>query len=529
MQSGATGDLAWPLRRAVTLFATSEAVADGERRVDYRELSDRVASLAGALGDSAIEEGGRVGFLGLNSLAHLECWFGVPASGRVLVDMNLRLADTELEFIVNDCGVQLLVVDPERLDVGRVLRDRCPALTDLVVVGEPHGGDDALPYEQLIDHEHAVYRQGDRDELAGICYTGGTTGAPKGVMLSHGNLLVNAQHNLVATGHSEHDRWLHVPPMFHVAGMANVFGCTWAGSRQVILPRFEPKGFIEIVRRESITHCVLVPTMLSMLMDELDADPEGEGLPSVRHIQYAASPITPALQRRVLEYFDCDIAQFYGMTETAPTVTHLSPAAHRLGASGTEPAASRLASVGTPVIGVETAVLGPDGEWLPPGQVGELCVRGPNVMLGYWNREDATEAALAGGWYHTGDAVRMDEDGYLFLVDRLKDMIITGGENVYSIEVEAALAEHCSVLEAAVFGIPDERWGEAVHAVVRMAPGARVSTEDLIEHCRTLIAGYKIPRSIEFRDQPLPKSGPGKILKGELREPFWEGHVRRVN
>jgi long-chain acyl-CoA synthetase len=174
-------------------------------------------------------------------------------------------------------------------------------------------------------------------------------------------------------------------------------------------------------------------------------------------------------------------------------------------------------------------VLGRDGEWLPPGEVGELCVRGPNVMLGYWNREDATAAALIDGWYHTGDAVWMDEDGYLFMVDRLKDMIITGGENVYSIEVEAALAEHPAVAEAAVFGIPSARWGESVHAVISVVPGAKVTVDALIEHCRSLIAGYKTPRSIELRREPLPKSGPGKILKSELREPFWKGHTRRVN
>jgi long-chain acyl-CoA synthetase len=266
-----------------------------------------------------------------------------------------------------------------------------------------------------------------------------------------------------------------------------------------------------------------------MVMTELAREKSEQGLPSLRHIQYAASPITPALQREVLERLDCDIVQFYGMTETAPTVAHLSAQAHRLGATGVEPHARRLGSVGNPVIGVETAVIGPDGMPLPPGEVGELCVRGPNVMLGYWNREDATSAALLDGWYHTGDAVWSDDEGYIFLVDRLKDMIITGGENVYSIEVEAALAEHAAVSEVAVFGIPDPRWGEAVHAVVSLVPGETTSPDELIAHCRPLLAGYKIPRSIELHREPLPKSGPGKILKNELREPHWEGHQRRVN
>ena len=264
-------------------------------------------------------------------------------------------------------------------------------------------------------------------------------------MLSHRNLLANAMHNLAVTGHSCEDRWLHVCPMFHVAGTSNVFAATWAGGTHVLLPRFEPRAVLETIARERITHAVFVPTMLALL---LEAD-VGDDLSSLRHIQYAASPISPELQRRVLERFDCDVAQFYGMTEAAPTVTHLSPADHR-----SRP--DRLGSMGAPVPGVQVEIRDAiDG-------IGELWVRGPNVMLGYWNRPEA----LVDGWYRTGDLVRADADGYLYMVDRAKDMIITGGENVYSVEVENALLSHPSVVEAAVFGVPDDRWGEAVHAVV---------------------------------------------------------------
>ncbi|WP_249018688.1 class I adenylate-forming enzyme family protein [Conexibacter sp. S30A1] len=522
-----SGDLAWPLRRAAALHGDALAVIDGPARVSYRELAARVAALGGSLAGLGVPDGGRVGFLGVNSLPHLECWFAVPSAGRVLVDLNFRLAEAELEFIINDCGVQVLFADSERLGVAATLRQRCPSLQRVVLVDGEAGGEQ-LPYGELIEHEPLAYVPRSGDELAGICYTGGTTGKPKGVMLSHENLLANARHNLIVTGHAHEDRWLHVSPMFHVAGTANVFACTWAGSVQVIAPRFEARLLIELVRRESVTHCVLVPTMLAMLMDELSRD-TGGGLPSIRHIQYAASPITPALQRQVLEYFSCDIVQLYGMTEAAPSVTRLSDVDHRRGLAGDSAYAKRLASVGTPIMGVEVAVRGTGGEWLPAGEVGELCVRGPNVMLGYWNREHETATALRDGWYHTGDACWMDEQGYVFLVDRLKDMIVTGGENVYSIEVESALAEHPAVLEAAVFGIPDPRWGEAVHAVVSVHPGAEPSAEALIEHCRSLIAGYKIPRSIDILHEPLPKSGPGKILKSKLREPYWAGRSRRIN
>ena len=245
------------------------------------------------------------------------------------------------------------------------------------------------------------------DTLAAISYTGGTTGTPKGVMLSHGNLLANAQHNLAATGHRADQRWLHVCPMFHVAGIANLLACTWVGAEQVVLPRFDPAAVLETIEREQVTHTVLVPTMLAMLLDAPGAD--AADLSSLRHVQYAASPISAELQRRVLERLpDCDVAQFYGMTEAAPTVTHLSPEDHRRGRA--------LGSVGTPVPGVEVEVR----------EAGELWIRGPNVMLGYWNRPEATAEALVDGWYRSGDIVTEDEHGYLTLVDRAKDMIITG-------------------------------------------------------------------------------------------------------
>ena len=346
--------------------------------------------------------------------------------------------------------------------------------------------------------------------MAAISYTGGTTGTPKGVMLSHRNLLSNALHNLSVTGHAREDRWLHVCPMFHVAGTSNVFACTWAGAHQVLLPRFEARSVLETIARHRITHTVFVPTMIAMLLEHA----EGADLSSVRHLQYAASPISPDLQRRLLERLPaCDVAQFYGMTEAAPTVTHLSGRDHR-------ERPDRLASMGVPVPGVQAEVRA------APGEVGELWVRGPNVMLGYWKRPDATAEALVDGWYRTGDLAREDDDGYLYMIDRAKDMIITGAENVYSVEVEAVLARHPAVDEVAVFGVPDDRWGEAVHAVV--VRRTEVTAEALIDHCRAALGGFKVPREIEFQDEPLPKSGAGKLLKNRLKEPYWAGRDRRV-
>jgi long-chain acyl-CoA synthetase len=467
-------DLGWPLRRAERLFGDSSAFGLG-----YRELAARLARLD-------LEPGARIGVLAANSRAHAEAWLGVPAAGGVIVSLNYRLAPEELRFIVEDAELSALVTDQD-VDLG------CERVEwDDLLSGPPRPPRDHAP-----------------DTLAAISYTGGTTGTPKGVMLSHGNLLANAQHNLAATGHRPGQRWLHVCPMFHVAGIANLLACTWAGAEQVLLPRFDAAAVLETIERERITHTVLVPTMLAMLLDAPGAD--AADLSSLRHVQYAASPISADLQRRVLERLpDCDVAQFYGMTEAAPTVTHLTPEDHRRGGE-------RLRSVGTPVPGVEVDVR----------ERGELWIRGPNVMLGYWNRPDATTEALVDGWYRSGDIVTTDEHGYLYLVDRAKDMIITGGENVYSLEVEAALLQHPAVDEAAVFGVPDDRWGEAVHATV--VPRSEVTAEALIEHCRGLIAGFKVPREIDLRDEPLPKSGPGKVLKTQLREPFWAGRRRAVN
>jgi long-chain acyl-CoA synthetase len=497
-------NLGWPVRRAARLFGDAAAVVDvaSGMQLTYRELERRIGALGAALD---VPEGGRVGVLAANSLAHLECVLGVPAAGRVVVSLNTRLAEGELCVLAEDAGLSVLIAD----DANRVVAEavaRRAGVPRLVMVGEE--------YEALVAGSGVVAPSLGPDSLAAISYTGGTTGRPKGVMLSHGNLLANARHNLITTGHSADDRWLHVCPMFHVAGTANVLAATWVGARHVVLPRFDAAQVCRAIDEHAITHVVLVPTMLAMLLQH-EADHPAD-LSSLRHIQYAASPITPELQRRVLDRFpDCDVAQFYGMTEAAPTVTTCTPADHR------RPDGARLASVGAPVVGVEAELRDPEsGRPVPVGAVGEIWVRGPNVMLGYWQQPEATAAATVDGWYRSGDAAYADADGYLFLVDRLKDMIISGGENVYSVEVEAVLAEHPAVLEVAVFGIPHERWGEAVHAVVVVEDDGAVSADELVAHCRGAIAGFKIPRSIDLTTEPLPKSGAGKLLKHRLRERF---------
>jgi long-chain acyl-CoA synthetase len=520
-------DLSWPLRRAARLFPAKPAVVDAAdgTTVTYAELAARVAQLGAAL--AAVPDGGRVGVLAANSLTHLELFLGVPSAGRVVVSLNTRLAAEELTALAKDARLSLLVADDANAETARAIAEA--AGCRLLMTGAEYdawreaataGG---TPPAAVAAPEGSPSAAPPIDALAAISYTGGTTGRPKGVMLSHGNLLANARHNIMATGHVAEDRWLHVCPMFHVAGTANVVAATWVGAYQVVLPRFDAAAVLAAIDHYKITHLVLVPTMLGMLIDHPNLDTAD--LSSLVHVQYAASPITPELQRRVLQRFpDIDVAQFYGMTEAAPTVTTCTPADHRR-ADG-----ARLASMGAPVIGVEVEVRDPDTtQPLQPGEIGEVWVRGPNVMLGYWEQPEATEAALTPDrWYRTGDAAYADADGYLFLVDRLKDMIISGGENVYSVEVEAVLAEHPAVTEAAVYGVPHARWGEAVHATVAVTDPA-ITADDLIAHCRERIAGFKVPRGLDLTTEPLPKSGAGKLLKNRLRDPHWAGRERNIS
>ncbi len=332
-------DLRWPLERAARVHGPSVAVSGAGRSLTYAELAERVTALGAALATLGVQPGDRVAFLGVNSLAHLECWLGVPAAGRVLVDLNTRLAVDELAFMVDDCAPRVLVHDAAGARTAAALLDRCGSLGSLVLDGEGEG----QSYERLLA-DAAAGAVGDAgatdaprigaDTLAAISYTGGTTGAPKGVMLSHGNLAANALHNLIITGHRPDDAFLHVNPMFHVAGIANVFAATWVGARQVVLPRFDVAAVTETIERERVTLATFVPTMLAMWLTYLEADP-GADISSLRNLHYAASPISSELQRRVCETLSgCEIAQMYGMTEAAPTVTHLSPEVHRRGLSG---------------------------------------------------------------------------------------------------------------------------------------------------------------------------------------------------
>lgn len=495
-----------PLKRALQVGAERTAVVFEDKAFSYRDLWQRCRRLAGLVRASGLEHGDRVAILAANSSQYLEMYVGLPAAGFVIVPLNTRHAEPELAYALRDAGARMLVTDREP-----------GALAELVdvVVRIPD------EYEKLLAgaDEDELGRNVTEDTLAGLFYTGGTTGASKGVMLTHRNLIANAFHYMTVVPPTADRVILVMAPMFHAAGTNGVLSGIWSASCQIPLRAFDPAAALDLIARHRVTETLGVPTMIAAIAELQLREPRDTG--SLRVIAHGGSPIATEVVRRASQAFPtAEFVHVYGATETAPLVTGLRDEQQLLDSD-------RGRSCGQPLIGVQVKIVDPDGAELPAGEVGEVAAKGPNIMRGYWNKSEQTAAVLRDGWYHTGDLGCMDEEGYVYLVDRAKDMIVTGGENVYCTEVEEVLYKHPAVLEAAVIGIPDERWGEAVHAVV--VPREAVSAEALIDFCRERIAGYKLPKSISFSETELPKSGPGKILKRELRRPFWEGRERGIN
>jgi long-chain acyl-CoA synthetase len=402
-----------------------------------------------------------------------------------------------------------------------LITDRAPgALADIVehvvAIGDP--------YETLLAKHEPIVLGADvtEQDLAGLFYTGGTTGASKGVMLSHRNLIANTYHWLTLVPQYPSDVFLVTAPLFHAAGSNCVLAAIWTAGTQVTLPAFDPAAALDLIAKHRVTCTLGVPTMLAALANEQLERPRDTQ--TLRLLAHGGSPIATEVLRRCCNAFPAtSLVEVYGATELSPLATILVDE-HRLLDH------PRARSCGQAVIGGRVRVIDLDGSTLPPGEVGEVVVSGPHVMLGYWNKPEQTAKALRNGEYWSGDLGYMDSEGYLFLVDRAKDMIITGGENVYSTEVEDVLYRHAAVLEAAVFGVPDEKWGEAVHAIVVPRAGhENIAPAELIAFCRERIAHYKAPSGIDIRLEPLPKSGPGKVLKRELRAPYWKGLERNVH
>jgi long-chain acyl-CoA synthetase len=498
--------------RAATVFAN--------KRRTYAQIIDRVARLASAFVVMGAKPGDRIAILALNSDAYYEAYYTILWAGCLVVPCNTRWSVREHLAALADCEPCLLLIDQHFVEV---LPELSPHLRSRAIfIGEAQG---ECVAEQLISGSNAMLDNSTADDApAAIFYTGGTTGASKGVILSHNNLIINFLATATAEPYVGDCVYLHVPPMFHLADACMVFGLTMLGATHVILSRFDPAAVVATIGDCDVNTLVLVPTMLGML-DQYLREHAGP-LNGVRRLTYGASPISQPLMRRALDMFpNARICQAYGQTELSPVATLLPHENHL--ASGSD--AGKLRSAGRAIPGVELRVVDAEFTTLPTGGVGEVCVRGPNVMQGYWRKPELTAETIVDGWVRTGDAGYLDDEGFLFLVDRVKDMIVSGGENVYSAEVENALAQHAAVMECAVIGVPDSQWGERVHAVVRCRPGCSTTAEELTEHCVKLIAHYKRPRSFEFRVEPLPLSGAGKILKTELRKVYWVGSDRAVN
>ncbi len=505
---------------AVERAADRPAFFDGEYTATFGSHLERVSRLAGALRGLGVGRGDRFAVMALNSHQFLECYHAAFLGAGVINPLNLRLAPRELEHILRDSGTKVCFTDVHFAPIVDRVRKEA-GIEQVVMIGEGDAPHD-LDYDELLDGAPArLPDEPDEDDAVVLMYTGGTTGLPKGVLLDHRAEMLNVYHVMKTWHFDRDDVFLHQTPMFHAASMGGMLAVPAEAGVSVFLPLFDPGPVMTLIEQHRVTTTVMVPTMITMLLEHPEFRPSR--LASLHTLTYGASPMPLALLEQLRGLLpDVQLYQGYGMTEASAVLTALLPDDHAAGGA-------HLGSAGRPVQGVVLQIQDPVGNAVPTGTTGEVCARAGNLMREYWNQPDATSEAFRGGWYHTGDAGYVDEEGYLFLVDRVKDMIVTGGENVYSVEVENAIAKHPDVVQVAVIGIPSEKWGEAVHAVVVVRPGATVTADDIIAHAREWIAGYKVPKSVEIRTEPLPLSGAMKVLKRELRAPFWEGRERAVN
>jgi long-chain acyl-CoA synthetase len=494
------------------------------RRRTFRELADRVARLAAALRELGMAEGDRVGMLALNSDRYLEYVMGVWWGGGVLNPVNIRWSAAEIAWSLDDCETRILIVDDHFVETGAELGQLVRTAPVLIHAGEGVTPPGMLSFEALIAAAAPMPDTGRGGaDLACVMYTGGTTGFPKGVMQTHLNMWASSLMRIAESAPLPDTAVLHAAPFFHVAGLGRALVQFIAGESHVIIPAFDAGEVLKAIHDEAVSEALLVPTMIQAVLNHPDFG--RTDLSRFRRLTYGASPISESLLDRVI---DClpgvELAHSYGMTEACPSISVNSPANHS--EAGRKSGLAR--SIGRGLPGLMVKVVDADGAEVPRGTVGEIVVRGANVMAGYWKRPEETAQALRDGWLHTGDGAYMDTQGYLYIVDRIKDMIVSGGENVYSAEVESAIVRHPAVAACAVIGIPHQTWGEAVHAVVVCKPGTELTEDEIRAHCRQFIAGYKCPKTVEFRDQ-LPLSGAGKVLKREIRAPYWAGKLRAVN
>jgi long-chain acyl-CoA synthetase len=496
------------LDRATELYGDRRAVSDGATALTYRELGARVDGLAASLSER-VQPGDRVVLLERNSLRALEIHYACAALGAILVPLNTRLAAPEIAHIVAETAPVLTLAADSFVPL---LPSGLPAL--VWPSGDPPGADNA--YEALTAAPApSIVLDGAPSDIAQIFYTSGTTGVPKGVCLTHGNLVASAYDAIIALDLNRDDVWLHAAPMFHLVDAFAIWGMSLVGGVHAIA-HFAAEAFADTVAAAKVTKTSLPPTLIAMASAHAIA---GDArLRSLVRVSYGGSPMTETAHARATEILGVDILQAYGITEASGFIAHQLPGDYRHDGSDRERA--RLASAGQPTTSVMLRIAGDDGAVVDGDGIGEIQIAGPRVMAGYWQQPEATHAAMPDGWYRTGDLGRRDAEGHVFIVGRKKDMVITGGENVYPSEVENVLAAHPAVAEVAVFGIPSERWGEEVRAAIVLRAGCAAGEAELLAYCRERIGGYKVPKAIAFRCEPLPMTGPGKVAKHLLRAEY---------
>src|ERR1700678_4279017 len=490
------------LGRALRFYPGRAALARDGRLLTFRELHTRVEGIAATLTSHGFGVGDRLALLLPNGPDYVELIYACSMLGVIAVPLNTRLSTKEIDGVLEDARPRGIV------------RHSSLAVPEV-----------QLSWQHVIDHKPLPVSSNpipsvlyDHEAVLGLIYTSGTTGQPKGVMVTHANVLADIHNFNYWMRYTEGGTYLHAAPIFHIADFPSMFAAPAFGASQITIPKFSPQTFCETVEQEHVTHTVLVPTMINLLTQFLDA--RKYDLSSLQVLAYGGSPMAPDLVRRTRELLPkVKLIQVYGLSETG----------FLTGLQDDEHTGDKLMSCGRPCPGVDLQLKETSGRQDDPGQAGELIVRGANVMRGYWNNPEETAKAFQDGFFRTGDIGQQDTAGYFYILDRLKDMIVTGGENVYSGEVEAVIYGHPAVREAAVFGVPDSQWGELVMAYVVLKPDATLTADDLVAFCRRSLASYKVPRRIEFSDTDLPKSSSGKVLKKTLRERFWTHQERAVS
>lgn len=512
------------LHNTVKLYPHKEAIICGDQRFTYLQFSERIAQLAGALRALGVVKGRRVAALHWNCHVYLELLYAAAQVGAILVPLNTRLAPAELAFMLEDSGSDLLFAERGFQDKVQQIRSLLSQSLEVVWTcgAQAIARDEAnKDYEELLASATADYRVEESltpEDVAQIFYTSGSTGRPKGVLMTHNNMTWHAMGTLWEYQISDRDVWGHLAAMFHMSDVCNAWSTTWAGATHVLVDRFDVPKVVDIINRQRLTVLKLVPTMWTMLLNH----------PAVKQCDFSSlrlavsggAPISPTLIQQIIETCGCEYVQNYGMTESTHflTISRLKDSLLSL------PYAEQLryrSKTGRPFIGIKLRVVDEQGNDVTPDgeQVGEILVRGDTITPGYWNLPEENQRAFENGWLRTGDLATLDQEGYVQVVDRKKDMIVSGGENIYCVEVENILCRHPGVVEAAVVGVPDDKWGEAVKAVCVVKEDCSLAEQDLISACKEQLAHYKAPKSVDFVEA-LPKTGSGKIDKKVLRRRY---------